>query len=112
MPPEAWQLRVRHMLHAIDRLEAEIADLDEAGLAAAQSRLDAILWNLHILGEAITHIPDDVRRAHPEIPWQQIRGQRNVLVHQYDEIRVDLIFRAVLDIIALRDAIEQLLAEG
>jgi uncharacterized protein with HEPN domain len=100
------------MLQAIDRLQVETAGVDEATLAANQRQLEAVLWNLHVLGEALTHVPQGVRDAHPEIPWQQIRGQRNVLVHQYDEIRVDLVLQAVIEICAIRDRLEQLLDES
>jgi len=36
-----------------------------------------------VIGEAVTHLPADVVAAHPDVPWPQIRGFRNILVHQY-----------------------------
>lgn len=44
---------------------------------------DAIERNLQIIGEAANHLPAEVADAHPEIAWPQIRGFRNILVHQY-----------------------------
>ncbi len=44
---------------------------------------DAIARNLQIIGEAANHLPENVTQRHPEIPWPQIRGFRNILVHQY-----------------------------
>ncbi|MFP4453607.1 MAG: DUF86 domain-containing protein [Desulfobacterales bacterium] len=44
---------------------------------------DATLRNLELIGEAATHIPEDVRAAHPEIPWRMIIATRNQLIHGY-----------------------------
>lgn len=44
---------------------------------------DAVERNLQIIGEAVNHLPAEITDAHPEIAWPQIRGFRNILVHQY-----------------------------
>lgn len=79
------QERVDDILVAIDRCQRFIAlvgvDCDDPDLIAMAE--DAIERNLQIIGEAATHLPDDLTAAHPEIPWPQIRGFRNILVHQY-----------------------------
>jgi uncharacterized protein with HEPN domain len=50
---------------------------------------------LEILGEAARRISDRVRLEHPEIPWHQIIAQRNVLAHEYGDIRHEMIWRVV-----------------
>jgi uncharacterized protein with HEPN domain len=86
------------MIEAIERIEPETADLDEAGLAHDFTRRDAVLWNLNILGQAVNPIPENVRRQNPQLPWGQIRSLRNVIVHQYDGIRQDLLWQAILEL--------------
>jgi uncharacterized protein with HEPN domain len=54
--------------------------------------LHAIAWNLTVLGEAARHVPDDVVNAHPAIPWAQIRGMRNHIVHGYDRIDLEIVW--------------------
>lgn len=44
---------------------------------------DAIERNMQIIGEAVNHLSADLTGQHPEIAWPQIRGFRNILVHQY-----------------------------
>ncbi|GAA1469361.1 DUF86 domain-containing protein [Microbacterium thalassium] len=44
---------------------------------------DAVERNLQIIGEAVVHLPAEIADAHTEIPWMQIRGFRNILVHQH-----------------------------
>lgn len=48
---------------------------------------------LEILGEAARRIPDDVRNRHPEIPWRSVVGLRNVLIHGYDTVDPDIVWR-------------------
>ncbi len=52
---------------------------------------DAIERNLQIIGEAAKHLPAEVTDAHPEITWPQIRGCRNILVHQYFGVDVEVV---------------------
>lgn len=67
--------------------------------------------NLQIIGEAARTVPEEVRKRAPAIPWPQISGMRNILVHGYFEIDTDLVWDAVTrDVPALKPAIEQLLA--
>lgn len=52
---------------------------------------DAIERNLQMIGEAVNHLPAEITDAHPEIAWPQIRGFRNILVHQYFGVDVDVV---------------------
>ena len=49
---------------------------------------------LMVIGEAANHVSEEFRMKHPEIPWMQIIGQRNVLAHEYGEILVERIWLA------------------
>jgi len=54
----------------------------------------AIERSLMIIGEAANHFSDEFQDAHPEIVWWQIIGQRNVLAHEYGDIKIDRIWSA------------------
>lgn len=62
-------------------------DLSDLGSMA----LDAVLWNLAVIGEAVRNLPIEFRKAHPEVPWPAIAGLRNVLIHEYFRVDVELI---------------------
>jgi len=53
----------------------------------------AVEREVEIIGEAARRVSEPFREAHPEIPWQTIIAQRNVLAHEYGEIRQDLMWR-------------------
>jgi uncharacterized protein with HEPN domain len=50
---------------------------------------------LEIVGEAAGGVSASFRNAHPEIPWRQIIGQRNVLIHEYGEIKQERIWKVI-----------------
>lgn len=52
---------------------------------------DAVERNLQVIGEAATHLPAEFINSHPEIAWPQIRGFRNILVHQYFGVDTDTV---------------------
>lgn len=52
---------------------------------------DAIERNLQIIGEAVKHLPAAITDSHPEIAWPQIRGFRNILVHQYLGVETEVV---------------------
>lgn len=69
-----------------------------------------MLQHLQNIGEAAGALPAEVREQMPHVPWTKIVGMRNMLVHQYFGIDMDVVWRAVSrDVPALRDAAELLL---
>lgn len=73
----------------------------------------AIERSLLIIGEAANHASEKFKEAHADIPWQQIIGQRNVLAHEYGEIKVDRIwFSATVSVPVLLKALDGLLPES
>jgi uncharacterized protein with HEPN domain len=52
---------------------------------------DAVIRRLTIIGEATKRLSPDFRSHHPEIPWKQMAGLRDIIVHEYDDIRLDII---------------------
>jgi len=59
---------------------------------AGKLRVRAVERSLGILGEAAKRVSDDVRRAHPGVPWRKIAGLRDVLVHDYFGIDLEIVW--------------------
>lgn len=75
--------RLSDILGCIDRCHRYANFLGAEDPSVAAMAMDAVERNLQIIGEASNHLPSEFVIAHPEIPWAQIRGFRNILVHQY-----------------------------
>ena len=58
-------------------------------------RYDAVLRNLEVIGEAARQVPDSIKEAHADIPWNDMYRTRNILIHQYFGIDAQIIWRIV-----------------
>lgn len=58
-------------------------------------RRDAALWSLTVIGEAATKVSKEYRDAHAAVPWREIIGLRNVLVHNYAEVDLDIVWDVI-----------------
>jgi uncharacterized protein with HEPN domain len=50
------------------------------------------MYNLIILGEAANQIPEQIQFEHPEIPWSSVIGTRNIIVHGYEQVKLQIIW--------------------
>lgn len=76
-----WRLYCNDMINFTGKVLDYTDGLSQAEFVASGLIYDATLRNLELIGEAATHIPDEVRAAHPEIPWRMIIATRNRLIH-------------------------------
>jgi uncharacterized protein with HEPN domain len=56
---------------------------------------DAVIRNVEIIGEATKNLSDALRGAYPSIPWKQIVGMRDTLIHRYFGVKLDLVWQVV-----------------
>jgi uncharacterized protein with HEPN domain len=66
--------------------------VDRAELEANDEKVSAILYQISIIGEAIKRLSLDIRQQHPEISWREIVGMRDVIVHEYDQVDLEIVW--------------------
>jgi uncharacterized protein with HEPN domain len=105
-----WQPYARHILDNIAKIRRIQARGD---LMQDEILYDATLRNLQTLSEATQQLPDELKQQHPAIPWKQISGFRNILVHAYLGEIDPLTVRGVVEqhLTPLEHAIRSVLAE-
>ena len=102
----AWIL---DMLQASRKALEYACDLSEEEFQASGLHQDAILRQLTIIGEAAKRVSIEFRASHPEIPWRQIAGFRDVVVHDYAQVDLQEVWRIVEeDLAALAAMLEPL----
>ena len=110
MPRRAWSIRVDDMITAIDKVLGYTAEMDKAAFTADERTIDAVVRNLIVIGEAAGHVPEDVVAASPQVPWARMRGMRNLAVHEYFGIDVNVLWDTVTgNLPALLPALRELL---
>jgi len=86
---------VRDMLGFCEKVLVFTQGLEQAQFVSDAMRFDATLRNLELIGEAASHIPQDVRNAHPAIPWRMLIATRNQLIHGYLGLDNDILWSIV-----------------
>jgi uncharacterized protein with HEPN domain len=81
--PRDWRLRVEDILDAADRIDQYVEGLDGVRFQADRKTVDAVVRNREIIGEAATHLARVQDELPPDIPWADVSGIRNVLIHEY-----------------------------
>jgi uncharacterized protein with HEPN domain len=84
-------VRIRHMLDSADEALSLIEGKKRGDLDSDRLLGLALVRLLEVLGEAASRISKDYRPGHPEIPWMQIIGLRNRLIHGYDSVDMDIL---------------------
>lgn len=92
-----WRFYLDDMIDFAGKVLTYTRGFDQAGFVTSGINYDATLRNLELIGEAATHIPDDVRTAHPEIPWRMIIATRNRLIHAYLGLDNDTLWSIIQD---------------
>lgn len=101
---------LRQMIDLADEIAGLIARHTRSELDQNTEFRRALERCVELIGEAATRLPEEWRERHPEIPWRQIIGMRNVMIHGYDVVSNDVLWdTAARDIPALRANLESLL---
>ena len=90
-----WRFYIQDMIDFGEKVLAYTEGLDQVAFNADTLTYDATLRNLQLIGEAATHIPDEVRQTHSEIPWHAMIGIRNRLAHSYLAISDSIIWGVI-----------------
>ncbi len=90
-------LYLEDILSACERIAQYVHAVDYEQFVAESMRLDATVRNLTIIGEAAQRLPDDIRARIGAVPWREIIGMRNVLIHAYFGIDSQIVWSAATE---------------
>lgn len=101
---------IGHILESIELIEQYVENLTSDKFKRDISMQDAIIRRLEIIGEAVKNIPIAFKTNYPEIPWKQMAGMRDVLIHEYFDIDLDLTWTVVKrELPAIKEKLQVLL---
>jgi uncharacterized protein with HEPN domain len=83
------------MLRAARKILDYARDTTRETLPVVPMRLDAVLYEIVVLGEAARRLSQEIRAAHPNVPWRDIIGLRSIVSHGYDQIDDDELWQVI-----------------
>jgi uncharacterized protein with HEPN domain len=99
------------ILEAIRRARLYVADIDYDAFMQDIKAQDAVVRTLEVIGEATKRLSADLRERHPEVPWKNMAGLRDKLIHEYFGVNFDVVWQVVTgELPGLALQVEQILA--
>jgi uncharacterized protein with HEPN domain len=110
--PRDYKVFLEDMRDAIVKIRRYTSGLELKAFADDEKTVDAVVRNLEVLGEAAKSVPEDVRSRHTQIDWRRVTDLRNILIHQYFAVDVEIIWDIVQNKLPdLERQVRQMLAE-
>ena len=109
MSPRDWKFRLDDIVEALDRIFDYVQGMDYDSWSKDRKTIDAVVRNLEIIGEAAANVPENIQEQFAEVPWYQMKGMRNILIHEYFGLDDEVIWKTIQDDLPfLKDTIRKL----
>lgn len=95
--PRNLKLYLNDIQEAIDKIQKYVKGYTFEKFIKDDKTVDAVIRNFSIIGEAGTHIPEEVQEKYPQLPWHEIVGMRNKVIHEYFGLNEEILWKTIQD---------------
>lgn len=82
-------------IEAARKIERYTAGVSYEEFCDDEKTVDAVLRNFEVIGEAAKNVPEDVQQEYPDVPWREMAGMRDKLIHGYMTIDLEIVWATV-----------------
>ena len=101
---------LKHIINSIEKIEEYCFSISHDGFLGDNQLQDAVVRQIEIISEAAKHVPAGFRNHYPQISWYEIIKMRELLIHEYFGVDLDLIWESVKkDLPKLKKGVEKIL---
>ncbi|UUX92421.1 HepT-like ribonuclease domain-containing protein [Methanoplanus endosymbiosus] len=83
------------IITAIEKIESFVGDTTEDDFALDEKTQFAVIRGLEIIGEAVKKIPPENKEKYPKVPWKELAGMRDKLIHAYFGVNIEIVWLTV-----------------
>jgi len=103
---------IEDIISAMDKAVDFVKNMSYEEFTRDDKTVYAVVRAIEIIGEAVKNIPGNVRKNYPEIPWKDMAGMRNKVIHEYFGVKLNIVWRTVKEEIPpLKPLFEKILKE-
>lgn len=91
------RIYIEHILQSIERIESYISGQNHQSFSDDYMTQDAVVRQLEIIGETAKKVSKELRSANPQVPWSDMSGMRDVLIHDYIDVDINIVWKTATE---------------